>query len=101
MDYVAQDCRLTLDIAEASEKNKKIGWITRRGTKSFFDLPAGWLTVEEACKPHLDGQPVATIKVYRLVGTTIGSLDTNFPQPPMKTRDQIDRHQIYSNDEFR
>ncbi|MCP5004066.1 MAG: hypothetical protein GY941_09010 [Planctomycetes bacterium] len=50
LDYVAQDCRLTLDIAEASEKDRKISWITKRGTKSFFDLPAGWLTVKEACK---------------------------------------------------
>ncbi|GJQ59695.1 MAG: hypothetical protein D8M57_12125 [Candidatus Scalindua sp. AMX11] len=50
LDYVAQDCRLTLDIAEASEKDKRIGWITKRGTKSYFELPTGWLTVEEACK---------------------------------------------------
>jgi hypothetical protein len=50
LDYVAQDCRLTLDVAESSEKAKKIGWITGRGTKSYFDLPVGWLTVEEASK---------------------------------------------------
>ena len=48
LDYVAQDCRLTLDVAEASEKAKKISWITKRGTTSQFELPDGWLTVEEA-----------------------------------------------------
>ncbi len=50
LDYVAQDCRLTLDIAKASEQARKISWITQRGKKSFFDLPNGWLTVEEASK---------------------------------------------------
>ncbi|WP_138429824.1 ribonuclease H-like domain-containing protein [Fodinibius saliphilus] len=48
LDYVAQDCRLTLDVAEASEKNGQISWITRRGTKSSYPLPSGWLTVKEA-----------------------------------------------------
>ncbi len=48
LDYVAQDCRLTLDVAEASEKAKKISWITGRGGTSSFDLPVGWLTVQEA-----------------------------------------------------
>ena len=48
LDYVAQDCRLTLDVAEASEKAKRISWITKKGTTSHFDLPGGWLTVEEA-----------------------------------------------------
>ena len=50
LDYVAQDCRLTLDVAEASEKTKRISWITGRGTTSHFELPGGWLTVEEASK---------------------------------------------------
>ncbi len=50
LDYVAQDCRLTLDIAEASEKNKKIKWITQRGKKSFFELPQGWLSANEVVK---------------------------------------------------
>ncbi len=48
--YVAQDCRLTLDVAETSEASKKISWITGRGSKSFFELPVGWLTVEDASK---------------------------------------------------
>jgi len=48
LDYVAQDCRLTLDIALTSEKNKKITWITRKGSTSSFALPVGWLSVTDA-----------------------------------------------------
>ena len=50
LDYVAQDCRLTLDVANTSENSKRISWITGRGTKSYFELPVGWLTVKEASK---------------------------------------------------
>ena len=50
LDYVAQDCRLTLDVAEASEKSGKVSWITKRGSVSYTDLPDGWLTVEEAAQ---------------------------------------------------
>ncbi|WP_445664989.1 ribonuclease H-like domain-containing protein [Fodinibius sp. AD559] len=48
LEYVAQDCRLTLDIAETSEQNERISWITQRGKQSYFKLPSGWLTVEQA-----------------------------------------------------
>lgn len=48
LDYVSQDCRLTLDIAETSEQNSRISWITQRGKRSYFELPSGWLTVEQA-----------------------------------------------------
>lgn len=48
LDYVAQDCRLTLDVAEKSARKSSFQWITRRGTKASFYLPSGWLTVEEA-----------------------------------------------------
>ncbi len=48
LDYVVQDCRLTLDIALASEKNKKITWVTRRGSTSSFSILSGWLTVSNA-----------------------------------------------------
>ncbi|PAU95529.1 hypothetical protein CK503_00240 [Aliifodinibius salipaludis] len=50
LEYVAQDCRLTLDIAETSEQNDRISWITQRGKQSYFELPSGWLTVEQASK---------------------------------------------------
>ena len=48
LDYVAQDCNLTLNIAERSELNKAFQWITRKGSKSSVPLPSGWQTVEEA-----------------------------------------------------
>ncbi|GJL67245.1 MAG: hypothetical protein NPIRA05_22160 [Nitrospirales bacterium] len=48
LDYVAQDCRLTLDIAETSEKNKAFQWITRKGTTAYVNIPSGWQSVEEA-----------------------------------------------------
>ena len=53
LDYVAQDCRLTLDIAETSETNKAFQWITRKGTTAYVDIPTGWLSVEEAMKRPL------------------------------------------------
>ena len=53
LDYVAQDCRLTLDIAETSEKNKAFQWITRKGTTAYVDIPSGWLSVKEAMKRPL------------------------------------------------
>lgn len=48
LEYVAQDCRLTLDIAQQSENNRRISWVTKKGSTSHFDLPSGWMTVEEA-----------------------------------------------------
>ncbi len=48
LEYVAQDCRLTLDVALTSERNKRITWVTRHGTISSFDIPSGWLTVNDA-----------------------------------------------------
>jgi hypothetical protein len=48
INYVAQDCRLTLDVAETSENRGQISWITQRGKKSYFPLPNGWLTVDQA-----------------------------------------------------
>jgi len=48
LDYVAQDCRLTLDVALTSEKYKKITWVTRKGSTAYFSLPSGWLSVNEA-----------------------------------------------------
>ena len=48
LDYVAQDVRMAMQIAEAAEKRRKFEWITRKGTKSSMALPKGWLTVREA-----------------------------------------------------
>lgn len=48
LDYVSQDCRLTLDIAKASAENKKITWLTKKGSTAYFSLPNGWLSVKES-----------------------------------------------------
>jgi hypothetical protein len=50
LDYVSQDVRMALQIAEAAERQRKFEWITRKGTKSKMPLPKGWLTVREALK---------------------------------------------------
>jgi len=48
LDYVAQDVRMALQIAEASEDAHALRWVTRRGQTRTFALPHGWLTVREA-----------------------------------------------------
>jgi len=50
LDYVAQDARTTLELAELCEKAKCFRWITRRGKTSRMDLPAGWLTASQAMR---------------------------------------------------
>jgi hypothetical protein len=50
LDYVAQDVRIALQIALKGEVLRRLEWITRKGTKSFVDLPRGWLTVHDATK---------------------------------------------------
>lgn len=50
LDYVEQDARITLQVAEASEKRRCFKWTTRRGTVSRMDLKRGWLTVRDAMK---------------------------------------------------
>ena len=51
LNYVAQDCRLTLDVAEASEKRRQFQWVTQKNTVASFPLPSsGWLSVQEAMK---------------------------------------------------
>ncbi len=48
LDYVAQDVRMAMQIAETAEQRRRFEWITRKGTKSKMPLPKGWLTVSEA-----------------------------------------------------
>ncbi|HUT11957.1 MAG TPA: ribonuclease H-like domain-containing protein [Thermoguttaceae bacterium] len=50
LDYVAQDVRMTLDLAVACEKQSRFRWVTRRGTTQSMALPGGWLTVDAAMK---------------------------------------------------
>jgi len=50
LNYVAQDVRITLPVACASEEQRRFDWVTRRGTASSMSLPRGWLTVREAIR---------------------------------------------------
>jgi len=50
LDYVAQDARTTLELAEACEQKRKLQWITRKGTRGTMPLAGGWLTVREALR---------------------------------------------------
>lgn len=48
LDYVAQDVRIALEIAQACEGLKEFRWLTRKGTTSKMALPKGWLSVQNA-----------------------------------------------------
>lgn len=48
LEYVAQDVRTTLEVAQVCETNGRLDWITRKGTKSSMPLTGGWLTVRGA-----------------------------------------------------
>lgn len=48
LDYVAQDVRITLQVAQKCEEQRRFEWITRRGTPSSMDLLRGWLSVRNA-----------------------------------------------------
>jgi hypothetical protein len=50
LEYVAQDARTALELAETCEERRKLQWITRRGTIGSMPLPRGWLTVREALR---------------------------------------------------
>ena len=48
LDYVVQDVRIALQLAEQAEQAQALRWMTRRGQIRTFDLPKGWFTVAEA-----------------------------------------------------
>ncbi|HZD56499.1 MAG TPA: ribonuclease H-like domain-containing protein, partial [Anaerolineales bacterium] len=48
LDYVAQDARTTLELAQVIERQGELRWISNRGAPQFFPLTAGWLTVRQA-----------------------------------------------------
>jgi hypothetical protein len=52
LEYVAQDCRITLDVALRSENSRSFLWINKKGATSSLDLGRGWLTVKEAMPSH-------------------------------------------------
>lgn len=55
LEYVAQDVRTTLAVAETSEARRSFAWTTRKGTMGTMPLANGWLTVRESLElPHPD-----------------------------------------------
>jgi len=48
LDYVAQDVRIALQVAQMCEERQNFEWVTRKGTKGHMVLHRGWLTVREA-----------------------------------------------------
>ena len=50
LDYVAQDCRITLDVASVSEQQGAFRWITKKGSLANMEIPGGWLPVHEAMR---------------------------------------------------
>jgi hypothetical protein len=48
LDYLEQDVRTTLALAQAVERERGLSWTARSGRPQFLPLPAGWLTVQEA-----------------------------------------------------
>ncbi len=50
LEYVAQDVRATMQIAQTCEQRRSFRWMTRKGTRSSMPLTNGWLTVREALK---------------------------------------------------
>ena len=50
IDYVSQDVRTTLQVAQMCEKQRRFQWTTRKGTTSQLNLNRGWLTVRDAMR---------------------------------------------------
>jgi len=48
LEYVNQDVKITLDLAQQCALEKEVRWISKRGMLNRCALPAGWMTVEEA-----------------------------------------------------
>jgi hypothetical protein len=48
LDYVAQDVRITAELATACEASGSFRWITRSGKARTMALPEGWLPVDLA-----------------------------------------------------
>jgi hypothetical protein len=50
LEYVAQDVRTAMQIAQTCEQRRRFEWITRKGTKGSMPLTNGWLTVRESLR---------------------------------------------------
>ena len=50
LDYLEQDARVTLSLAKRCDIEKQVRWTSNTGRNRVCELPAGWLTVDEALK---------------------------------------------------
>jgi len=50
LEYVAQDVRIALQVAQKSEDRHRFEWVTRKGILGSMNLPQGWLSILEAAK---------------------------------------------------
>jgi hypothetical protein len=48
--YNVQDAKVTLEVAEESQRRGELVWITARGTPRSMPLPVGWRCVRDACQ---------------------------------------------------
>lgn len=48
LEYLSNDCRMTLEVAMVSLLKKSFRWIAHSGNSRDFDLRSGWLSVREA-----------------------------------------------------
>ncbi|MDO9545167.1 MAG: ribonuclease H-like domain-containing protein [Pelolinea sp.] len=61
LEYVTQDARLTLDLANKCESKREVCWTSNRGKPQVCKLPAGWLSVDQALDlPEADTSWMAT-----------------------------------------
>jgi hypothetical protein len=65
LQYVEQDARCTLELAEAAEQSGRLRWISGRGGSRDMPLPKGWLSVDEALKLPLPDTSWMTNPVKR------------------------------------
>ena len=65
LQYVRQDARCTLELAEACERSGRLRWISRRGGTRDMPLRNGWLSVVEALKLPLPDTSWMTNPVTR------------------------------------
>ena len=50
LDYLAQDVRITLGLAQQCDHKRKVRWTSNRGREQECSLPEGWLPVDQALK---------------------------------------------------
>jgi hypothetical protein len=65
LQYVEQDARCTLELAEACERNGRLRWVSRRGGSRDMPLSKGWLRVDKALKLPLPDTSWMTSPIKR------------------------------------